>query len=228
MSNKKLALLAFACMGHAWPNTGIPPTQPTLSEVTQNTIAAQDSKLSPALAVSLNNAHDLEQKVVVTTPKKDPTDCTQLHGPEFMECMACQSSENFKKNLMACNDRMAYYYFVHLFFIEDYYEALQNFTEQEWQSFYESRQPQARENFPKTLKEQRAMLKALYIEAYFYNYLEYLFSSQSSNNTDDLEKLVRNFNIRRSDGYFFTSKTCNTLQNRFVHAREKLFTKPTL
>ena len=230
MSGKKLLLLALTCMVCARipADSGL-PEQPMLGQIIQPIQPPSDAKLCHGpdeTTIKLNNAQDVDQKVIITRPKKDPTDCTQLHGKAFMECMECQSPENLKKNLMNCNDRMAHYYFLHVYSIEEYHEVLQNFTEKEWQLFYESRQPQARENFPKTLEEQRAMLKTLYIEAYFYNYLEYLWSGQSALKTDDLEKFIKDFNIRRTDSYFFNYLTPYKLHDRFYHFRKKLFTKP--
>lgn len=222
-----LILLAFINTRFAYTNPDV-TAQQTLSQITQPIQPSLDAKLpSPAKKnepIKLNNAHEVEQKVIITQPKKDPTDCTQLHGKEFMECMACQSSENLKKNIQNSNDRMAHYYFVNLP-LEEYHEALQNFNEKEWDEFYTSRKRENQENFPRTLHEQRVMLKKIYLEAYFYHSLERRFSGQSELKPDDLEKVIQNFRARCECGWV-AAGTGTMLHDKFYHFRKKLFTKP--
>lgn len=197
--------------------------------------ASSKVKLSGALAhnqVDLNNAHAVDQRVIITKPKNDPTDCTQLHGKEFMDCMACQSSENVKKNIMNCNDRMARHYFLNLS-LEEYHEVLQHFSEKEWEEFYASRTEAERGNFPQTWQEQRAMLKELYLDAYYnnfehpYNSLEYAWSSNTRATRDSLEKLINDYHQRCVDKWIYQS-TINNLHHKFYVMRKKLFTKPCL
>ena len=226
-----LTLLTCFSTRRAYTNPDV-PAQQTVSQITQQ--PASDAKLpSPAKKngpIKLNNAHEVEQKVIVTQPKKDPTDCTQLQGKDLMDCMACQSSENLKKNLMNCNDRMAHYYFVNLPHIEAYCELLQNFTEEEWNLLYESRQIAARENFPKTLEEQRNMLKKLYVFAYYnsneylHNFIEYIWCSGTKLSKDSLEKIMYDFHQRCLNGRI-SSTTHDHLHATFYLERKKLFTR---
>lgn len=175
------------------------------------------------------NGHEIDQKVIITQPQKDPTDCTRLHGKEFMDCMACQSSENVKKNITNCNDRMARHYFLNLS-LEDYHEVLGYFSEEEWKIFYESRAPQERENFPKTRDEQLAMLKLIYLDAFYNNYeylhnaLEYLWSGNTRLSQDSLEKIIRDYHERCRNGSI-SSSSMNTLETKFYWRRKKLFAK---
>lgn len=149
-----------------------------------------EKTVPPAAApIILHNQHTIDQHVVLAAPKTDPTDCTQLQGTQMMDCMACQSSVNLKKNLMNFNDRMASLYFKQLS-IEQYHEALQNFTESDWQAFFASRNPESQDGFPKTLEEQRVMLKKAYLHFYFDSFFDYWWSGQSEFKTDDLEKLI--------------------------------------
>jgi len=175
----------------------------------------------------LDNAHTIGQQVIVTPPKKDPTDCSQLQGKEMMDCMACQSSENFKKNIMNFNDRMAANYFKQLG-IEEYHEALLNFTEIEWQTFYASRNPKNKDSFPKTLEEQKTMLKLIYLYAYYdnlanlHNALEYLWSGNTQFNRDSLEKLISDYHTRCLNGRISNS-TLSSVEAQFYWNRKKIF-----
>lgn len=207
-------------------------TQPIPGQVTQATPPSAEAQSASKAnrAIKLNNHHGIDQKVIVTQPKTDPTDCTQLHSKEFMDCMACQSSENLKNNLMNCNDRMAHYYFVNLQCPEEYYETLQNFSEKEWEEFYISRQSEMRENFPKTLEEQRNMLKLLYIYAYHnsneypHNLVEYMWCKNAQFKRDTLETIIHDFHERCSNGRI-NKTTHDHLHNSFYWERKKLFTK---
>lgn len=172
--------------------------------------------------IILDNGQAIDQKVIVTHPKKDPTDCTQTQGKELLDCMACQSPENLKKNIMSFNDRMAHYYFLHLS-LEDYHEALQHFTEKEWHDFCQSRNVQTRKHFPQTIHEQRKMLTALYLEA-CYNFFERLWLKKSDTDPQNLEILIRTFNEKHRTGAI-DNATCNYTYNQFYWQRKKLFTK---
>lgn len=171
--------------------------------------------------IKLNNDHIIDQKIIIALPKKDPTDCTQLCGKELLDYMACQSPENLKKNIMNFNDRMAHHYFLSLS-LESYYEVLQHFTEDEWKAFYESRKPEMREYFPKTLEEQRLMLKTAYLDA-CYSFFERLWLRKSNTNAD-LQELVNIFNKKHMNGTMDLT-TCKNTHSKFHWMRKKLFAK---
>jgi hypothetical protein len=188
-----------------------------------------NTTVKPLPPTNLENTHNITQQVVIALPPKDPSDCSHASGNKLIEQMHCQSSENFKKNLMNFNDRMARYYLMSLS-AEQYYEMLQNFTEQEWKIFYDSRQKESRHLFPATLKEQKNALKRAYLETYYHNVLNvsnsviYFFASEKIFEKTSLEDIVRAYEkeCARLSG---TVCSCR-LNNRFYALRKTLFNRP--
>lgn len=173
-------------------------------------------------ALAVDNAHAIDQKIIFTPPHHDPSDCTQLQGKQFMDCMACQSPENLKKNIMLCNDRMARHYFLNLT-IEEYHEMLEHFTEQEWQAFYASRKQESQPYFPDNKEAQNIMLKTVYLDA-CYNFLQQLWYGQSPLKTDDLEQIIGEYNAQCIRGNISKEAHLRLLTQFHLH-RKHLFAK---
>lgn len=173
-------------------------------------------------ALTVDNAHAIDQKIIFTPAHHDPSDCTQLQGKQFMDCMACQSTENLKKNLMQCNDRMARYYLLNLS-LEEYHEMLQHFTEREWQAFYASRKQESQPYFPDNKEAQSIMLKTVYLDA-CYNFLEQLWHGQSPLKTDDLDTIISQYNAQCIRGAI-SKETHLRLLTQFHLQRNHLFAK---
>lgn len=185
--------------------------------------AALTSKLSELqpLEVHNDNAHEIIQHIEINQHKKDPTDCTSFTGQELKDCMACQSSQNFRKNLMAFNDRMGRNFLLSLT-LEEYFEALSNFNENQWHEYYIHLSPEYTNQFPDTLNRQRAMLKRIFINAYYSNIFSYLWSGQNDLKTDDLEKFISDYNAARYHGEI-SEQTHMQLLFEFERYRQKLF-----
>lgn len=169
------------------------------------TISAQAQE-SPALNQAVNainnNDHSLQQTITINQQQKDPTNCSMLTGYALHECMACQSPENFRKNLTAFNDRMARNYFLQLN-LHQYQEAISNFTEEQWKLFLASRTPEFRNKFPDSIQYQRYVLKKIYVRNYYTNLFSFLWSGQRFDNVDDLEEVRADYNAAEYNGQLF-------------------------
>lgn len=94
--------------------------------------------LQKKIEISNNNEHQFIQNVTLNAEKRDPTDCSALTGQSLRDCMTCQSAENFKKNLINFNDRMARNYLLSLTPAE-MNEVIKTFSPEDWKIFYNSR-----------------------------------------------------------------------------------------
>lgn len=99
---------------------------------------------------------------IKVVPKANPTNCSYLTGKALKDCMACQSPENFRKNLVNFNDKMAISYFLSLN-INEYQQALKNFTEDQWQEFFKNRSREFQKFCPCNLNAQKFVLKFIYL-----------------------------------------------------------------
>ena len=109
-----------------------------------------------------DNQHTILQDITITlSKKKNKTDCTDLCGQKLKDCLNCQTKESFLQNILELDDLTALAYWRSLT-LQEYIDAIDNFTPEEWDVYYQSRDTQYRQCFPSTLFEQRKILKNLH------------------------------------------------------------------
>lgn len=177
-----------------------------------------NSGLNQALNATNNNDHTLQQTITINPQNNDPANCTLLTGNALNHCMACQSPENFRKNLTAFNDRMARNYFLSLN-LHQYQEAISNFTEDQWKQFIATRSPEFRDKFPPSIYYQRYVLKKIYIRNYYTNVISFLWSGQRFDRVDDLEQVRADYNAADYCGELFE------FQKRRLHEEFEIYKK---
>lgn len=107
-----------------------------------------------------------ENKHTIHINNHDPEyPCVTLFGYKLMQCMACQSPENLKKNFKKLNVRAAKY-FLYEMSIPHYQEFFSYFSEQEWQEYWQQLSEEDQKTMPKTAKEQADLIPKMYKRAY--------------------------------------------------------------
>lgn len=150
-------------------------------------------------SLQVDNSHIITQNVTVEQPTQDLTDCRQYNCPQKLRsCMQCQTAENYRNNLIAMDDRIARNYLLSLSF-EEYEDMIRNFTEAQWQEFYQSRRPEYRLLFPSSMHFHKRILKRTY-QLTLYGLLDFFnpFSDyMPSEDVSDLPKLRNKYIMKR-------------------------------
>jgi len=133
---------------------------------------ADDTTDENNVTVNVENKPTFNQKfdqtIIMPSEKNDPTDCTSLRGEDLKHCLACQSSQDFRKNMKAMKDYaiLAYWHSLtpeeHRLYKEslDKYDETKCNDETHWNEFLANRQD--RKKFPPTLRQARKSLGIAY------------------------------------------------------------------
>lgn len=160
------------------------------------TLQSDDQSNNSKVNLTTHSSPRINIATTVNMPEDDLEDCTSFQGQRLKDCMACQTKESFRKNMLKLTDATVLAYLKNLA-IDEYVYALSNYNEEQWQEFIESRKKSNQELFPHSLNKQRRCIKLFYIRARHLTPYTYWFSSENTLHADDLEEMIADYEARR-------------------------------
>ena len=120
----------------------------------------------------------------VYNERQDPCDCTKLYGKELKDCMAYLENKDFKRNFCKLNPRARLKYIMSLT-PDEYYEFSRQLNEESWAECRNNEHPVDQEHFPKTIEEQKRLIRDFHYNTCCWSFFDRLFLCANKSATSD-------------------------------------------